>query len=425
MLKQILNTFFTRIISGILNLIIAIIISRFLGAGGKGVQGIILTTISILVIFSGIIGPGGLTYLLPRMSFSLLIIPSYLWTLVLALLMWITLHLIHIVPDHYIIHVILIAFLASVSSLNNAILHSKKLIQQVNLVNISQIIVSLIVIVYLIIYKQLLNVDSYIVGLYLGFSTSVILSFIFTWNYYKSSIYKAPLNKYVVGLKNLFRYGGYNQLDIFAQLLSFRLAYYVLNFFTTTAQVGIYSNAVSLIEAIWIISRSISFVQHSRIVNSRDKVYKNNLTLRFIKLAGFMAFIAIVVLVIIPSEFYKVVFGEEFGAIRIAIIALSPGVLFFSISFVLSAYFSGIGKHFINSLSSLAGLIIITILAFAVIPKFGIVGAGIAASVSYFSTTVIKALFFIKETKFGIKSFLIKKEDWYELKELFRLIKQN
>lgn len=425
MFKQILNTFFTRIISGVLNLIIAIVISKFLGADGKGVQGIILTTISILVVFSGIIGPGGLTYLLPRMAFSLLIIPSYLWTLVLTLLMWIILHLIHIVPDQYIIHVILIAFLASVSSLNNAILHSKKLIQQVNLINISQIIVSLVVIIYLIIYKHLLNVNSYIVGLYVGFSTSVSLSFIFTRKYYKNSTYKISINKYAAGVKNLFKYGGYNQLDIFAQLISFRLAYYVLNFYTTTAQVGIYSNAVSLIEAVWIISRSISFVQHSRIVNSRDKFYKDNLTLRFVKLAGSMAFIAIVVLVMIPSGFYKFVFGEEFGAIRVAIIALSPGVLFFSISFVLSAYFSGIGKHFINSLSSIAGLIIITVLAFVLIPNSGIIGAGIAASVSYFSTTVIKVLFFTKETKFGVKLFFPNKEDWYELKELFRLMKQN
>lgn len=425
MFKQILNTFFTRVLSGIFNLVIVIIISNYLGAEGKGVQGIILTTISILVIFTGIVGPGSLTYLLPRMHFSLLIIPSYLWAFITIGAMWVVLIFSGIVPHEYIIHIVFLSLILSVSGINNSILHAKKLIQQVNLISISQIVITMVVVIYLIGYKEVLSVRSYIIGLYFGFSISAFISYIFTWKNYTNTSYILPLYKYLIGIKNHFKYGGYNQLDILAQLLSFRLAYYVLNYYTTTAQVGIYSNAVSLIEAIWILSRSISYVQHSRIVNSRDKNYTSNLTLQFIKLSGSIALVAIIALILIPSGVYRYVFGNEFGDIRIAIITLSPGVLFFSISFIISSYFSGTGKHYINSISSIVGLVIIAVLAFVLIPDYGIIGAGIAASVSYFSTTLVKVFYFIKLDEIKIIQLFPAKNDWKNLLQLIKSLKEE
>lgn len=425
MFKQILNTFFTRVLSGIFNLVIVIIISNYLGAEGKGVQGIILTTISILVIFTGIVGPGSLTYLLPRMHFSLLIIPSYLWVFIAIGAMWVVLIFSGIVPNEYIIHIVFLSMILSVSGINNSILHAKKLIQQVNLISISQIVITMVVVIYLIGYKEVLSVRSYIIGLYFGFGISAFIGYIFTWKNYTNTSYILPFYKYLIGIKNHFKYGGYNQLDILAQLLSFRLAYYVLNYYTTIAQVGIYSNAVSLIEAIWILSRSISYVQHSRIVNSRDKNYTSDLTLKFIKLSGSIALVAIIALILIPSEVYRYVFGNEFGDIRIAIITLSPGVFFFSISFIISSYFSGTGKHYINSISSIVGLIIIAVLAFVLIPDYGIIGAGIAASVSYFSTTFVKIFYFIKLSEIKIMQLFPAKNDWRNLLQLIKSLKEK
>ena len=59
MLKQIINTFFIRILTGVVNLVIAVIISNLLGAEGKGIQGLVITTISLIIVFTGIIGSGG------------------------------------------------------------------------------------------------------------------------------------------------------------------------------------------------------------------------------------------------------------------------------------------------------------------------------------------------------------------------------
>jgi O-antigen/teichoic acid export membrane protein len=422
MIKQIVNTFFVKILSGVLNLAIAIIISNYLGAEGKGLQGIILTTISLIVIFAGIVGSGGLTYLLPRMRFALLIIPSYLWTIVVISLLWISLKFTEIVPSEYVNHIIAISFAATLLDVNNSILYAKKQIYRVNFAGIIQVITTLSIILYLFLIKNELSVSSYIIALYSGFGLSVVISFWFTRKYYVTN-YKFSSHRYWIGIINQFKYGSFNQLDILAQVLTFRLAYYFLNYFSSVSDVGIYSNAVAIIESVWLLSRSIAFVQHSVIVNSRDKNYKGNLTVTFIKLAGILALFAIVVLVFIPESFYKFVFGDEFGLMRVAILSLSPGVLFFSISFIISAYLSGVGKHHINSISSISGLLTIIIFSLFLIPKYGIVGAGISASMAYFITTLIKLYNFCRINQFSLLELIPSKKDVRIIRDL--IIKKN
>jgi len=130
------------------------------------------------------------------------------------------------------------------------------------------------------------------------------------------------------------------------------------------------------------------------LVNSRNIKLSVELTIKFIKLSLLLALFGIVVIVLIPSGFYRFVFGPEFGDIRKVVISLSPGILFFSISFILSAFYSGTGRHYINSISSIVGLIAIVVFSLLLIPIMGIVGAGISASISYILTTIIKLSYF-------------------------------
>ena len=55
MFGKILNTFGTKILVAFINLAIAIIISQVLGDSGKGIQSLVLTNISFILIFSEIV----------------------------------------------------------------------------------------------------------------------------------------------------------------------------------------------------------------------------------------------------------------------------------------------------------------------------------------------------------------------------------
>ncbi len=73
MLGKILNTFGTRLISAILNLLIAVVISRFLGPEGKGEQGLIIATIAYVLVFANLMGGGAIVYLTPRFHYAIII----------------------------------------------------------------------------------------------------------------------------------------------------------------------------------------------------------------------------------------------------------------------------------------------------------------------------------------------------------------
>jgi O-antigen/teichoic acid export membrane protein len=169
--------------------------------------------------------------------------------------------------------------------------------------------------------------------------------------------------------------------------------------------VGIYSNAISIVESIWLISRSISMVQNARIVNSNDLNYSVRITVQLLKVSFLLVFGVVIILQFIPASFYQFLFGEEFGDVRTVILTVSPGILFFCISFILSGLFAGTGNYKYNTISSLAGLIVTIPLVIILIPKYGLIGAGISASVSYCTHTAVKLTYFIR--KFPVEPGLL------------------
>jgi O-antigen/teichoic acid export membrane protein len=194
-------------------------------------------------------------------------------------------------------------------------------------------------------------------------------------------------------------------------MLSFRLSYYFINYYVSKSAVGIYSNAISIIESIWLISRSISMVQNARIANSTDIDYSVKITLNLLKISFLLVLLAVIVLLFIPAGFYQFVFGEEFGEIRTVIVSISPGILLFSTSFILSGLYSGTGNYHYNTIASIIGLALTIALAFLLIPGYGLIGAGITASVSYIATVAVKFYILIKIFKVKPGDTLIRKKD--------------
>ena len=93
MLKKIIQTFGIRAFSAFVNLLIAVVLSRYLGPDGKGNQNIIITTISIILIFANLVGGATLVYLVPRYKAYLLLIPSYAWSVLMGVFSYLILTL--------------------------------------------------------------------------------------------------------------------------------------------------------------------------------------------------------------------------------------------------------------------------------------------------------------------------------------------
>lgn len=413
MFKNILSTFFVRVLSSVVSFAVAILIAHHLGADGKGEQGIILSTISLLVVIISIVGAGALSYLIPRLKFASVIIPSWLWLCSFSLICYFFLRMFPIVSPLYIADICLLSGIFNIVSINTSILVANEKISSVNKNTFLQLCCFIASLTVLLQLDK--SITAYINSLYISYGIAVIYSFIQTRQYYRM-LQWVTWQELKNGTHQLFRYGCYNQIDVFAQMLSFRYSFYVLSSLTGNKDVGIYSVAVSIVEIIWLISRSFSMVLYARIANSTDEYYSQSLLIELIKISTVLVAVASCVLAIIPGSFYSLLFGTEFYLVQPVLLTLIPGVLVFNISFMLSGYFAGTGRHHINSIASLTGFAVTAIGAFFLIPHYGIVGAGITASLSYTVTTVVKYFFLSHSTKIDNKRFLISKTDLSRLR---------
>jgi O-antigen/teichoic acid export membrane protein len=195
----------------------------------------------------------------------------------------------------------------------------------------------------------------------------------------------------------MFALGFYNQLAHVLQLLSFRASYYILEQYKGEAAVGVFSNASSITESIWLIATSISLWQYAVISNAQDQHYTIQLTEKLTRFGMLAALLGVLFFLFLPSAFYELVFGPDFGGLQALMWALAPGVWMFTYALVVGHYFSGHGRYAVNALASGVGLVLSLLASLLLIPVYGAVGAAVAASISYTATSIVVLRYFLKD----------------------------
>lgn len=396
MFKKIASTFFTRFTAAAANLFIAILLSHYLGASGRGEQSLIITLISFIIIITGLIGSSTLSYQLQRKPFYALMIPSFLWVVGVVLLCYVLLPFSSLVPGGYRLDVCALSLLLSLLNMNNTVLISHQRINASNLLGLIQVLVTVGVLIIGYVLLKASGLRVYILALYTGYGSALAVSFFLTRSYYRNAG-MVPWAQWLAALRQLAVLGAYNQVAIFTQLLSFRLSYYLLNAWYGKEEVGIYANAVSVAESLWLIGRSIGTVQHAKIVNTHDAVASLALTGQLNRINLAVSVALMLVLSAVPGSWYRILFGEEFQHINRIIWSLGPGIVFFGIALILGYYFSSTGRHFVNAIASMAGLIMTLIAGYILIPRLGSYGAGMTASLSYGLTALVVYGFYLRE----------------------------
>jgi O-antigen/teichoic acid export membrane protein len=121
------------------------------------------------------------------------------------------------------------------------------------------------------------------------------------------------------------------------------------------------------------------------------------LTEKLTKLGLLLAFLSLLIAFFIPASFYKWLFGNEFGELTNIIKLMTPGIWIFNYALIMGHYFSGVGKYYVNAIASLSGFIVTFILSVFVFPQITIYDAALTAVISYFTTSFVVILFYLKE----------------------------
>ncbi|OQA01080.1 MAG: Polysaccharide biosynthesis protein [Bacteroidetes bacterium ADurb.Bin408] len=402
MIKKIINTFASNVLIALLNLILAVALSQYLGAEGKGAQSILITNIALILLVCNIAGGASLVYLVPRFDNFRIIVIAYVWSFIVCLGVYFILSHFSEIPVSYIFHISLLSLLSSFTAVNTSVLLGHEKIKTRNIIAVLQTLITLVVILVLFLGLGQKTINAYMLALYVAYTIAFIMSCGYIMPFVSGSQLAAT---YKTIVKDMFRFGLLNQVSHILQLLSFRLSYYILLIYMGKDSVGIYSNAVSLVESVWLISKSIATVQYARIANSKDNEYGQELTRKLLCSALFVSFFLLLAMSLLPSAFFRMIFGNEFGQVGMLILALSPGVFFYNFLLIIGHYFSGKGRYHINTIASAIGLLVTVVLCFLLVPLWGMYGAAAAAVVSFISTSFYVLYIFKKETHYSWRSF--------------------
>jgi O-antigen/teichoic acid export membrane protein len=121
----------------------------------------------------------------------------------------------------------------------------------------------------------------------------------------------------------------------------------------------------------------------------------------------------------------RILFGAQFVPAGAALLAILPGILAMSVQLILGSALSGRGRPLPVTLGAGIGLLLNVVLNLMWIPRYGIVGASLASSVSYSAVAVVVAVAFLRISHSRVRdAFLLRPEDWKRLSGLLRRVRE-
>jgi O-antigen/teichoic acid export membrane protein len=395
MFKKIASTFGIKAFIAIINLAIVIVLSRYLGAEGKGEASLIITSIAMILLFSNMVGGSTLVYFVPRNNILPLFLWSNVWSVLVCLVSYFILIFFSGMPATTVIPVVLLSLINSLLATNLTILLGKEKINTYNLISLLQIVANATILLFLLINLNEKNIGAYIHSLYGSMGLCLLISTFFVFPFLKNN----PLKKDPELPRKLLKNGVSSQAGHIMKFASFRCTYYLLAEYSGDAQVGIFSNGVSLVESTFLICNSIATFLYPKVANSMDLKHSQTLTLQLTKVCIVCCIAALIPLVLLPSSFFIWLFGPEFSNVHEVILLLAPGILLYNVALVIGHYFSGIGRFRVNTWANFTGLITTLVLSAVWYPAFSIREISIISTLSYFTTSVLVILYFVKDAR--------------------------
>lgn len=409
MFRKIIGTLGTRLVTALVTFLITALNTRYLGAENVGTIYLITLSVTIIQLFNNFMGGSSLVYMTPRTGFTKLFIAGNAWTFFITLLSVLAMKLagsfsagLEFIPRGYTLEVIVLAMVMSFTSVNYMLILGKEKVSSFNLLNLLQVLILIICLLMAVFVFHVRTVMAYYWAILISYGFSWMLSFLPIASFLRDFTIQGmkPL------LVSLLRYGTFVQFANIFQLMNYRVSFYMVDFWFGRTALGVMGPGFSIAEGLWIISRSLAMVQYTRISNVMDFDYSVRLTLILAKIAIALTTIAVCILVAVPEWVFCRVFGNEFGMIRTVVACLGPGIIALSFSMILSHFFSGIDKPYHNTVSSGLGLVFTLAAGFLLVPRFGIIGASLAASVSYTVSTIYQLIVFLRMTDLRMRDFI-------------------
>ncbi|MDL2227501.1 polysaccharide biosynthesis C-terminal domain-containing protein [Bacteroidales bacterium OttesenSCG-928-K03] len=392
--KNIIETIFVKGGILILNFAITFVVARLWGAEGKGMVALFVADLGMISIFCNIFTTSSVSYYLKKIGQSKLATQAYIWVFVASAILALILSFVGGSK------LSLLLFVISVL-LGFVVFHSSLFIgdQKIPYYNLITLLQPLLLLVFMLLFYFVFK-DKF--GYHVYFYSQIIsltLIFVVAKILTNKVLGKAKFDFDKEAIKNSFNFGWKTELSNLLQFWNYRFSMYAIPFLCGAdgiKMVGVFAMGISISEAIWMFSKSISVVQYSNVLATGDTLASRKETAKVSYISLFASLACVVIIAILPAKIFPFIFGADFEYVKTVILLLSPGILAISISNVYGNFFSAIGKLNILIIKSAAGLIATIILSLFLIPKLGIAGASIVNSCAYIVSSVILIVYFFR-----------------------------
>jgi len=193
--------------------------------------------------------------------------------------------------------------------------------------------------------------------------------------------------------------------------LKLRFDWFLIDHFLPQSDLGYYTVAYAIIYLLWYLPFAISQVLVP-FISWRDEKAGNELTPPLARLGFTVALIGAVLMALLGWPFIRLLFGENFLPAYPILLVLLPGGLIFSLARILAGDLIGRGlPKYSMIISTLSFVLNFTVNLFF-IPRFGILGAAVTASISHIFGGLMFIYFFTRVSGVRIPDLLIiKRED--------------
>jgi O-antigen/teichoic acid export membrane protein len=411
MFKNIIQSLFAKGLVAVMNFAILIVSSHYLGVSSRGEIAVLILNISIIQIVNEIFTGYTLVYFIPRYNLKKIYLAGIAYTLIACS---ITNSIFYFFGKHirnYELLSYLISFMVIINTFNCVIILGKEKIASYNLLNVIQPFLLLLGMIYMTYVKRIFTLDAFVWPLLFSFIIAFIISFSVVLKLIATNKTEKSFS-----LKPILTNGVLCQLAVLMHIACNRYSYYLLE---TTADVGLYSSASSLIESVLIISNGIAPVLLSKVANDGDSERSRRMTLSLAKASFILSVFCVLIVALIPNAFFVFLLGKGFENAKSIMMMYSPGILMLSFAGIISHYFSATGKLKVILLCNGLGFVTAMILAHLLIKKYSYTGAAISADISYSVLTIGLCVAFFITNKLKGKELFSLREDYLNLKTLF------
>lgn len=380
--KNILMTIAGKSSILILNFLVVILTTHFWGAQGRGVIAMFVADVSLLAIVANIFTGSSVSYYLQRTGASRLFAIAMLWVFLSSFVGALCFHIVE--KENVSLFFFVVSVFTGLLAFFNSSFVGGQRIKQYNMLTVLQ---PFMLLLFMLLFYYWID-DSYRAYFYAQMLSLFILTVICLCLDRKKVSLKGVTNLWPAAVRS-FKFGFQTELSNFLQFFNYRLSFYFLTYFVGSASVGVFSIGVTLAESIWIVSRSISMVQYSRLLKEKEGQEAIKGTNQVAWYSFIVTAIILVVANLMPKELFVWVFGSEFYDVKLVLMVLSPGVLLIAVSNVFGHYFSANGKLKILVVKSFVGVLVTFVLSFVLVERYQIVGASLVNMISNVVTSII------------------------------------